>query len=365
MNKFSSSLKLISAGILLSVGLSYAATWTAPTQQPPTGLDTPITVLSYHQEKPGGLSVNTFAALGNSQLKQQAFLRGPVKAIDPGSSDPTLEIGSVSTPVVTTANGNINSGQTIGATNLINSNLDTLCATDTGWVVRCGTTTVTNPPVPPGPVYYASCFVADTMVTLANGVQKKIQDVKMGDILKGDTTNNKVLGFHQPTLGDNKLYAFNGGDYFVTAEHPFLTTTGWKSIDPTKTKKEHIGITVTPLKVGDILVTDKGLVKIKTIASKAAPASTQLYNFVLDGDHTYFADGYLVHNKTAASSGAPTCSPTGSLPCAIPTSSDGRQLNPGTIGLGCNSSGPTGGGWGVCPAGTSPLCSSSGIQLCQ
>ncbi len=32
---------------------------------------------------------------------------------------------------------------------------------------------------------YATCFIANTKVTLVNGVKKNIQDIKIGDVLKG------------------------------------------------------------------------------------------------------------------------------------------------------------------------------------
>jgi hypothetical protein len=147
--------------------------------------------------------------------------------------------------------------------------------------------------------YPTSCFTANTVVTLSDGRKEDIQDVKVGDILKGETTNNKVLGLHRPTL-DGKLYSLNGGRYFVTEEHPFKTLTGWKSINPTKTLTENIGVKVTELKVGDTLITDKGQVLLKSINSKEGKENTGLYNFILDGDHTYYADGYLVHNKSAS-----------------------------------------------------------------
>lgn len=153
------------------------------------------------------------------------------------------------------------------------------------------------------PSYYPTCFIADTLVTMADGSKKDIQDVKIGDVLKGEKSNNRVLGLHQPKLNEKKLYSFNGGRYFVTAEHPFRTTKGWKSIDPKLTASENIGITVTELKVGDTLITDDGNILLKTINSKNEKENTDLYNFVLGGDHTYYADGYLVHNKLACVDG--------------------------------------------------------------
>jgi hypothetical protein len=137
---------------------------------------------------------------------------------------------------------------------------------------------------------------------MADGSTKDIQDVQVGEVLKGEKTNNTVLGLHRPGL-NGKLYSFNGGRYFVTEEHPFKTIDGWKSINPKKTEKENIGIEVTELKVGDTLVTDDGLVLLETIDSKEEKDNTDLFNFILDGDHTYYADGYLVHNKDQCKDG--------------------------------------------------------------
>jgi len=38
-------------------------------------------------------------------------------------------------------------------------------------------------------------------------------------------------------------------------------------------------------------------VAIEAIATVRADPDVVVYNLLLDGDHTYFADGYLVHNK--------------------------------------------------------------------
>lgn len=73
----------------------------------------------------------------------------------------------------------------------------------------------------------------------AHGGNKNIQDITIGDVLKGQTSNNTVLGFHQAKLGDKELYSFNDGEYFVTAEHPFMTIDGWKAMDLVWAMKEH------------------------------------------------------------------------------------------------------------------------------
>lgn len=193
---------------------------------------------------------------------------------------------------------------------------------------------------------FAHCFIADTLVTMADGTVKNIQDVELGDVLKGETTNNTVLGFHQPKLGDNLLYSFNGGEHFVTAEHPFMTTEGWKALDPETAMQEHrLNIEVTQLEVGDVLVTEGGEVTLETIDGKADDADTQLYNFILDGDHTYYADGYLVHNKSDCSINGATM---GTIDCGSGRTcinSDGYAITnstlPGTCSLTCTTPGNT------------------------
>jgi cysteine-rich repeat protein len=159
-----------------------------------------------------------------------------------------------------------------------------------------------------GPGAYYVCFIAQTKISMADGTIKNIEDVQIGDILKGEKTNNKVLAFHRPPKSEGIIYGFNGEKPFVTEEHPFKTIDGWKSLNPNKTEQENIGIEVTQLSVGDTLITETGKIYVSSIESKKVPEATPLYNFSLSGDRTYFADGYLVHNKAA-------CDNSGTAPC--------------------------------------------------
>ena len=147
-----------------------------------------------------------------------------------------------------------------------------------------------------------SCFIAGTKVLMADDSEKNIEDITVGEFVKGVSSNNEVLELDYTVLGDRRLYSINGGNYFVTAEHPFMTKDGWKSINPKATLKESheafsdkdsIGI----LDVGDILITSGDEIEIKSISLKSGDSQMPLYNFYLSGDHTYNADGYLVHNK--------------------------------------------------------------------
>ena len=114
---------------------------------------------------------------------------------------------------------------------------------------------------------------------------------------RGVTQYNTVLKV--PNLNTNgKLYGFNGGKEFVTAGHPFKTQEGWKAIDPDQTPKEGHNVKTTALDVGDVLILAEGrTMVINTINATSTAAEHHVYNPMVDGDHTYYANGYLVHNK--------------------------------------------------------------------
>ena len=69
----------------------------------------------------------------------------------------------------------------------------------------------------------------------------------------------------------------------ITTNHPFYTEIGeW--------------VEAINLKLGDkILHVDGEYHEVKTL--EQSDYSTTVYNFEVENDHTYFAEGYLVHNK--------------------------------------------------------------------
>jgi hypothetical protein len=166
-----------------------------------------------------------------------------------------------------------------------------------------GTGTAAAADTSQGETGYGSCFIAGTKITMADGTTKNIENIKIGDIVKGHKDNNEVIKLDPTLLGERKLYSFNDNEhYFFTSEHPFMTEEGWKSIKPEKTK-ERDGIELYnqlegELKIGDKLVTEKGLIEIKEIKSKEMnDPKMPLYNFNVSNDNSYMADGYVVHNK--------------------------------------------------------------------
>lgn len=164
-----------------------------------------------------------------------------------------------------------------------------------------------------------SCFTAGTMILMADGSQRPIESVAVGDQVLGRRGRvNAVRACERTVLGDRRLYALNGGRLFVTAEHPFLTVEGWKALDPEATRRENAALDVGALQIGDQLccasvrtvggerrLTAAGpgilfmqaTATLEALAAVTAAPETPLFNLLLDGDHSYVADGWIVHNK--------------------------------------------------------------------
>jgi hypothetical protein len=161
------------------------------------------------------------------------------------------------------------------------------------------------------------CFVGDTPVLLADGTTAPIAEIEEGAYVLGrDGAVNRVIGVETPRLGARALHAINGGPAFFTAEHPFLTATGWAAVDTGAARGEGFDEELATLAPGSLLqrvvgadaaipagsiatrarlrVVDVPVVRIDT--AYAAPG-TVVHNLLLEGDHTYVAGGWLVHNK--------------------------------------------------------------------
>ena len=166
-----------------------------------------------------------------------------------------------------------------------------------------------------------SCFVAGTMVLMADGRERPIEAIAPGDRVLGRRGRiNRVLGCERTRLGRRRLYGLNGHRPFVTAEHPFLTAEGWKALDPEGTRREGSDLSVLALQLGDRLCRGvahnaeragerTGLVfvqattQLETVAAVEGEPATPVFNLLLDGDHSYVADGWIVHNKDRGGEG--------------------------------------------------------------
>ena len=143
-------------------------------------------------------------------------------------------------------------------------------------------------PIPEGAIGFGtSCFIDGVQVELVDGSEKNVSEINIGDEVKTDKGDGVVTKVYPSKAGGQKLYGFNDKEPFVTEAHPFMTQDGWKKI--------------SEVSKGDTLYRNgKGDVTVESITAKEIPEDTPVYNFHVDGHETYFADGYLVHNKTYA-----------------------------------------------------------------
>ena len=140
------------------------------------------------------------------------------------------------------------------------------------------------------------CFKSGTLVTLANGKSKAIQELQVGDQVIGKDGINNVLKLRIRKY-KGLVYSINNSNHFVTGGHPFMTKEGWKAfnLDIAKSLNPDLHFVGT-LKEGDILIKANGKTEVLTKYSSRMEETT-VYNLKVDGDSTYYADGYLVHNK--------------------------------------------------------------------
>ena len=145
---------------------------------------------------------------------------------------------------------------------------------------------------------------------MADGEQRHIAEVSVGDRVAGmNGTTNTVVAIEKATVGvPPTVFRSIDSEPFVTAEHPFMTARGWCSIDPSALRAEGCVLDVTTLRTGDrllsvasigVLTSNAGaqlevsfeLDPLRSLVSVEADQATQLYNLLLDGDHTYVANG--------------------------------------------------------------------------
>ena len=155
-----------------------------------------------------------------------------------------------------------------------------------------------------------SCFMPWTPIIMADGITRKpISEIVVGDqVLSRDGNANTVKEIETPMLGKRLVYGWGGKDPFVSEEHPMMTTEGWGAFNPTtlfegefhtftEVVKEELK-DVVEIKTGTELVTHMGNEVISDLVPESMPEDTIIYNLLLDGDNTYYANNVLVHNKT-------------------------------------------------------------------
>lgn len=143
-----------------------------------------------------------------------------------------------------------------------------------------------NPPPPPPPLPPPTCFLAGTIITMADGSTKPIEAVKVGDVVlsydqSGDSMKPDTVKevFVHPK---ESIYLIVNGNLKVTPNHIVLTKGQWRQIGE--------------LKVGDVLTNTKGE-EVPIVDIAKVQETVDVYNFEVNPYHTYVANGLIVHNR--------------------------------------------------------------------
>lgn len=161
------------------------------------------------------------------------------------------------------------------------------------------------------------CFLAGARVAMADGSEKVIEDVAIGDSVIGAFGEiNTVLALHRPLLGANRMCNING-EHHTSNHHPHIgankefysNDVAW--LQASTYNREHAVINVAgekelrklhgvkservqPMFVGAELKTLDGSRTVSSLEVYTLPPETQLYNLVVGGSHTFHVDGYAV-----------------------------------------------------------------------
>ncbi len=151
------------------------------------------------------------------------------------------------------------------------------------------------------------CFIAGTKVTMADGSEKNIEDVVVGEEVisfNESTLQNevkKVIGLKTPIHNDLVKYEFaNQTSITSTFDHPFYVgDLELASYTPFLTNKRYqLDKEVKQIKVSDMVYLSNGVSRttIKDII-ELDEKDTQTYIITVEDNHNFYANGILVHNK--------------------------------------------------------------------
>ncbi len=142
------------------------------------------------------------------------------------------------------------------------------------------------------------CLKLDTPVLMADGTQKEIKDIQIGD---------EVISFNPTTLVQKKtrvvnqfvrptdkpiveIKTFSGRTITATSDHPFLTTEGWMAPSQMIPGQTLVGIS-----------SDNSDIIFVPVESVTSVANCLIADITVESDnHSFIANGFCVHNSGMA-----------------------------------------------------------------
>ena len=150
------------------------------------------------------------------------------------------------------------------------------------------------------------CVAEDSLISMADGTQKQIKDIKVGDkVLSYNTTTRKieqtvVQSLTKVIRRDIVHITFADGSYIkITPDHPMFSERGWiaYSTEDGENTYPEVELEKQGTQIGDMILSlsllfDKEIVDMKYITGETIP----VYTFTVDNNHNYFAQSVLIHN---------------------------------------------------------------------
>jgi hypothetical protein len=154
------------------------------------------------------------------------------------------------------------------------------------------------------PTIEQCCFVEGTKVTMFDFTEKNIEDIIIGDIVitynetTGEQEPGEVKNIASPIKNNIVEYILSNGTIVKsTTCHPYwVIDKGWSSKDPELTKRLY-QFDASQIELNDILLNLKNEEVIINNINILPENNVNTYNIQIIGNHTYYANGILVHNK--------------------------------------------------------------------
>jgi len=138
-----------------------------------------------------------------------------------------------------------------------------------------------------------SCFAAGTSITMADGSEKPIESITVGDWVLGYDTNGKTTlparVSHTFVHSDTAQSLLLNGNVRVTPEHPFYMNGAWIEAGNLQPGDQLHRLVTSESTPQPVIMTVEQIENI--------PGALTTYNIEVENVHNYFAGGYLVHNK--------------------------------------------------------------------
>jgi len=152
----------------------------------------------------------------------------------------------------------------------------------------------------------ACCFTGNTLVTLKDGSQISIKDIKVLDEVisfnekESKQEVNKVVNLINKEVTTLIKYTISGRKVIQsTDDHPYYVNgLTIASYNPIETINNNKFTYVKEIEIGDVVNLDNGNTAVIENIEVISSIET-VYTFEVENNHNYYANNVLVHNKTS------------------------------------------------------------------